>query len=123
MSPIREVLFSLLLNAILQVGLFAVAAAALSPFIKRTHAKYHHLFYLGVLLLCMAAPHNLAHISSCEPDVFSAGKAAAKRNGWSSFLALGAAFPGANSYGVWPQDAQRNDCDMGLARSVRDGPL
>lgn len=56
MSSIREALFSLLLNAILQVGLFAVVAAALSPLIKRAHAKYQHLFYLGVLLLCLAAP-------------------------------------------------------------------
>jgi beta-lactamase regulating signal transducer with metallopeptidase domain len=56
MSAIRGVLFSLLLNAILQVGLFAVVAAALSPFVGKAKAKYQHSFYLGVLILCLAAP-------------------------------------------------------------------
>ena len=56
MSAIREVLFSLLFNAILQVGLFAVVAAALSPFVRRAKAGYQHSFYLGVLVLCLAAP-------------------------------------------------------------------
>jgi beta-lactamase regulating signal transducer with metallopeptidase domain len=56
MSAIREVLFSLLFNAILQVGLFAVVAAALSPFVGKAKAKYQHSFYLGVLILCLAAP-------------------------------------------------------------------
>jgi beta-lactamase regulating signal transducer with metallopeptidase domain len=56
MSVIREVLFSLLFNAILQAGLFAVVAAALSPFIKKARARYQHSFYLGVLALCLAAP-------------------------------------------------------------------
>jgi beta-lactamase regulating signal transducer with metallopeptidase domain len=56
MSAIREVLFSLLFNAVLQVGLFAVVAAALSPFVGKAKAKYQHSFYLGVLILCLAAP-------------------------------------------------------------------
>jgi beta-lactamase regulating signal transducer with metallopeptidase domain len=56
MSASREVLFSLLFNAILQVGLFAVVAAALSPFVGKAKAKYQHSFYLGVLILCLAAP-------------------------------------------------------------------
>ena len=56
MSVIREVLFSLLFNAILQAGLFAVVAAAFSPFIKKARARYQHSFYLGVLALCLAAP-------------------------------------------------------------------
>jgi len=56
MSAIREVLFSLLFNAILQIGLFAVIAAALSPFVGKARARYQHSFYLGVLLLCLAAP-------------------------------------------------------------------
>jgi beta-lactamase regulating signal transducer with metallopeptidase domain len=56
MSIIREVLFSLLFNVILQIGLFAIVAAALSPFVKRTQARYQHSLYLGVLILCLAAP-------------------------------------------------------------------
>jgi beta-lactamase regulating signal transducer with metallopeptidase domain len=56
MSAIREVLFTLLFNAILQIGLFAIVAAALSSFIKRVQARYQHTFYLGVLVLCVAAP-------------------------------------------------------------------
>ena len=56
MSAIREGLFSLLFNAILQAGLFAVVAAALSPFVKKAQARYQHFFYLGVLALCLAAP-------------------------------------------------------------------
>lgn len=56
MSAIREDLFSLLLNAILQIGLFAVAAAVLSPFVKKARARYQHFFYVGVLFLCLAAP-------------------------------------------------------------------
>ena len=56
MSAIREVLLSLLFNAFLQVGLFAVIAAALSPFVKRAQARYQHSFYLGVLILCLAVP-------------------------------------------------------------------
>lgn len=56
MSAIREVLFSLLFNAILQIGLFAIVAAALSPFVKKAKAKVQHSFYLGVLILCLTAP-------------------------------------------------------------------
>lgn len=56
MSAIRELLFSLLFNAILQVGLFAVVTTALSRFVRRAKAKYQHFFYLGVLILCLAAP-------------------------------------------------------------------
>lgn len=56
MSAIREVLFSLLFNAILQIGLFSIVAAALSPFVKKAKTKVQHFFYLGVLILCLIAP-------------------------------------------------------------------
>jgi beta-lactamase regulating signal transducer with metallopeptidase domain len=56
MSVIREVLFSLLFNAILQISLFAVVAAALSSFLKRIQARDRHHFYLGVLVLSLTAP-------------------------------------------------------------------
>jgi beta-lactamase regulating signal transducer with metallopeptidase domain len=56
MSVLREELFSLLFNAILQVGLFAAVAAALSSFVRKAQARYQHTFYLGVLALCLTAP-------------------------------------------------------------------
>ncbi|HMD22437.1 MAG TPA: M56 family metallopeptidase [Alloacidobacterium sp.] len=56
MNTIREVLFDLLFNAFLQVGFFAIVAAAFSLFIAKAKAKYQHSFYLGVLVLCMAVP-------------------------------------------------------------------
>jgi beta-lactamase regulating signal transducer with metallopeptidase domain len=56
MSMIREVVFDLLLNALLQIALFAIAAAAFSRLVTKARAKYQHLFYLGVLLLCLTAP-------------------------------------------------------------------
>ena len=56
MSALREDLFSLLFNVIFQVGLFAVAATALSPFVKRARARYQHSFHVGVLVLCLSAP-------------------------------------------------------------------
>jgi beta-lactamase regulating signal transducer with metallopeptidase domain len=56
MSAIRVALVSLLFNATLQVGLFAVAAAALSPFVKRAQARYQHSFYFSMLILCLAIP-------------------------------------------------------------------
>ena len=56
MNTIREVLFDLLFNAFLQVGFFAIVAAAFSLFIAKAKAKYQHSFYLGLLVLCMAVP-------------------------------------------------------------------
>ena len=56
MSAIREIVFNWLFNAAVQIGLFAILAAFLSPFIAKAKAKYQHCFYLGVLALCLAAP-------------------------------------------------------------------
>ncbi|HTF65202.1 MAG TPA: M56 family metallopeptidase [Edaphobacter sp.] len=56
MNTIREVVFALLFNAFLQIALFAIVAAAFSPFVAKAKAKYQHLFYLGVLILCLAVP-------------------------------------------------------------------
>jgi hypothetical protein len=56
MNPIRETVFDLLLNAILQIGLFAVVAATFSRFVSKAKAKYQYFFYLSIFLFCLAAP-------------------------------------------------------------------
>lgn len=56
MSTIRELVFDWLFNASLQLGLFAILAAVLSPFIAKAKAKYQHCFYLAIFALCLAAP-------------------------------------------------------------------
>jgi len=56
MSPIRETLFDLLLNAILQIGFFAVVVAIFSRLVGKTRAKHQYCFYLAALLFCLAIP-------------------------------------------------------------------
>jgi len=56
MSAIRELVFDWLFNASVQIGLFAILAAVLSPFIAKAKAKYQHCFYLAIFALCLAAP-------------------------------------------------------------------
>ena len=52
----RETLFDLLLNALLQIGFFAVLAALLSPFVAKAKAKHQYCFYLAVLFFSLGAP-------------------------------------------------------------------
>ena len=56
MSPIRETLFDLLLNALLQIGFFAVVAAVFSRLVAKAKAKHQYCFYVTVLLFCLALP-------------------------------------------------------------------
>lgn len=56
MSPIQETLFDLLLNALLQIGFFAILAAVFSRLVARARAKHQYSFYLTVLLFSVAAP-------------------------------------------------------------------
>src|SRR5439155_13794724 len=56
MSAIRELVFDWLINASVQIGLFAILAAVLTPFIAKAKAKYQHCFYLAIFALCLAAP-------------------------------------------------------------------
>ena len=56
MSTIQTLLFDWLFNASVQIGLFAILAAALSPFIAKAKAKYQHCLYLAIFALCLAAP-------------------------------------------------------------------
>lgn len=56
MSAVRQVLFDWLFNASVQIGLFAVLAAALSRYITKVKAKYQYCFYLAIFVLCLAAP-------------------------------------------------------------------
>jgi beta-lactamase regulating signal transducer with metallopeptidase domain len=56
MIPIQETLFDLLLNALLQIGFFAILAAVFSPLVAKARAKHQCFFYLAVLVLSLAAP-------------------------------------------------------------------
>ena len=56
MSQIQETLFDLLLNAILQIGFFAVVVAIFSRLVAKARAKHQYCFYLGALLFCLAVP-------------------------------------------------------------------
>jgi beta-lactamase regulating signal transducer with metallopeptidase domain len=56
MSTIRELVFDWLFNASVQIGLSAILAAVLSPFIAKAKAKYQHCFYLTIFALCLATP-------------------------------------------------------------------
>ena len=56
MSPIRESLFDLLVNALLQIGFFAIVAAVFSHFVAKVRPKHQYCFYFAVLLFCLAAP-------------------------------------------------------------------
>jgi beta-lactamase regulating signal transducer with metallopeptidase domain len=64
MSRLEEILFDLLLNALLQIGFFAVVAASFSRLVAKARAKHQYCFYLGVLLFCLAVPviNTLWHI-------------------------------------------------------------
>jgi beta-lactamase regulating signal transducer with metallopeptidase domain len=56
MSTIRETAFDLAWNAFVQIGLFAIVAAAFSRLVAKARARYQHVFYLAVFLFCLAAP-------------------------------------------------------------------
>lgn len=56
MNPIRESLIDLLLNAFLQIGLFAMVAASFWRFIAKARAKHQYAIYLAVFLVCVTAP-------------------------------------------------------------------
>jgi beta-lactamase regulating signal transducer with metallopeptidase domain len=56
MSTIREIVFDWLFNASVQIGLFAILAALLSPLIAKAKANYQHCFYLAIFALCLASP-------------------------------------------------------------------
>src|SRR5258708_33429668 len=56
MSLIQESLFDLLLNALLQIGFFAIVAAVFSRLVAKARAKHQYCFYLAVLLFCLATP-------------------------------------------------------------------
>jgi beta-lactamase regulating signal transducer with metallopeptidase domain len=56
MIPIQETFFDLLLNALLQIGFFAIVVMAFSPLVAKARAKHQYCFYLAALLFCLAAP-------------------------------------------------------------------
>jgi beta-lactamase regulating signal transducer with metallopeptidase domain len=56
MSSIPEILFDLLLNALLQIAVFAAVAAVFTPIVAKAKAGHQYSFYLAVLLFCLAVP-------------------------------------------------------------------
>ena len=56
MSSLKETLFDLLFNALLQIGFFTLVAAVFSRLVAKARAKHQNVFYLTVLLFCLAAP-------------------------------------------------------------------
>jgi beta-lactamase regulating signal transducer with metallopeptidase domain len=56
MNSIRETLLDLLLNASLQIGLFAIIAASFSRLLAKARPKYQYVIYLAVFLVCITAP-------------------------------------------------------------------
>ena len=56
MSLVRETVFDLVLNAFLQIGLFAIVTAVFSRLVAKVRAKYQYVFYLAVFFFCLAAP-------------------------------------------------------------------
>ena len=56
MNRIQEVAFDWLVNASVQIGIFSLMAAALSPFIAKAKARSQHGLYLALLVLCLTAP-------------------------------------------------------------------
>lgn len=56
MSALQEVLVDLFLNALLQIGFFAIVAALFSPLVAKARAKHQYSFYLAVFLFCLAVP-------------------------------------------------------------------
>jgi beta-lactamase regulating signal transducer with metallopeptidase domain len=56
MSAIREVVFDLAFNALLQIGFFAIVTAIFSRLVARANAKYQYIFYIAVLVFCLATP-------------------------------------------------------------------
>jgi beta-lactamase regulating signal transducer with metallopeptidase domain len=77
MNQIREAVFDLVLNAFVQIGLFAIVAAVFSPLVAKARAKYQYVFYLAVLLFSLAIPvintiwqsHPIARTGKSLPQV------------------------------------------------------
>lgn len=88
MSLIKESLFDLLLNALLQIGFFAIVAAVFSHRVAKARAKNQYCFYLAVLLFCLAAPvantfwHWPSTLAEKSQQQISSGTGAANRMFW-----------------------------------------
>jgi beta-lactamase regulating signal transducer with metallopeptidase domain len=87
---VEKRLFSLLLNALLQIGLFAVVAVVFSRFVAKTRPRYQYSFYVAVLVFCLLAPAvNTFWHSTLTADAersqrqASADAGGANRNLWS----------------------------------------
>jgi len=90
MIPILETLFSLLLNALLQIGLFAVLAVVFSRLVAKTRARYQYSFYVAVLVFCLLAPavntfwhSTIMAVAERSQQQASSDSGGANRNLWS----------------------------------------
>jgi len=89
MTSAQAFLFRLLWNITFQAALFAFVAVAVGPLIRRLRAKQEHVFFLGVLLLCLFAPitdtlrHAEPHSAASEfAQYASVSSATAPRSWW-----------------------------------------
>ena len=72
MSLIQESLFDLLLNALLQIGVFAMVAAVFSRLIAKARASHQYCFYFAVLVFSLVAP--VANTFWYSPSTLAAEK-------------------------------------------------
>ena len=56
MSSIQETVVDLLVNAMVQIGFFAIVAALFSRLTAKLKGRHQFFFYLAVLLFCLAVP-------------------------------------------------------------------
>ena len=84
MSSIQETLFDLLLNALLQIGLFAIVAACFSRLVAKARARHQFFFYFAVLLFCVAVPaiNTVWHFPSTVVAKESQAPVLSGANGW-----------------------------------------
>jgi beta-lactamase regulating signal transducer with metallopeptidase domain len=89
MSSIQETFFNLLLNALLQIGVFAIVVAVFSRLVGKARAKHQCSYYLAVLLFSLAVPviNTLWHspsivVAEKSQQQISSGVGAANRGSW-----------------------------------------
>ena len=67
MSQIQETLFDLLVNALLQIGVFAIVAAVFSRLVAKARAKHQYSFYLIVFCSAWQLPLSIQFGNRAQP--------------------------------------------------------
>jgi beta-lactamase regulating signal transducer with metallopeptidase domain len=88
-SSIQEIVFDLLLNALLQISLLTIVVMSLSHLVAKAKARHQFLFYFAALLFCVTVPiiNTLWHSPSTsfaensQTPLFS-GTGTAQRPSW-----------------------------------------